>query len=65
MKRTGCVGCPFNSRVGDELQIVQKYEPKLYKACINLFGESYSLMDEFNVHRKKILKVEEDGIQSE
>lgn len=54
MKRTGCVGCPFNSRVGEDLKMLQKYEPKRYKACMKLFGESYRLMDQFGVHRKPI-----------
>lgn len=54
MKRTGCVGCPFNSRVGEELKQLQKYEPNLYRACMNVFGESYRLMDKFGVHRKLI-----------
>ena len=53
MKRTGCVGCPFNSRVGEELKIIQKYEPNLYTLCMNVFGESYRLMDKFEVHRSK------------
>lgn len=52
MKRTGCVGCPCNSRVGEDLKMIEKYEPKLYKACINIFGESYRLMDEFCTRRK-------------
>lgn len=40
-KRTGCCGCPFNSRFEEDLLQVKKYEPKLYKACNNIFGESY------------------------
>lgn len=52
MKRTGCVGCPCNSQVGEALKMIEKYEPKLYKACINIFGESYRLMDEFCTRRK-------------
>lgn len=41
MKRTGCAGCPFNSRWEEELEVIKQYEPKLYKAAINIFGESY------------------------
>lgn len=41
MKRTGCAGCPFNSRWEEELAVIKKHEPKLYKAACNIFGESY------------------------
>ena len=53
-KRTGCVGCPFNSNAGYELRIAKEYEPRLYEACIKVFGESYRLSDEFNMHRNKV-----------
>ena len=55
MERTGCVGCPFNSRIGEDLKKIKQYEPNLYKACMNVFGESYELMDKFNVRKLKIL----------
>lgn len=41
LKRTGCAGCPFGKRFEAELEIIQKYEPKLYKAVMNIFGDSY------------------------
>ncbi len=56
MKRTGCVGCPFNSRVHDDLELMQEHQPNLLKACLNVFGTAYKLMDEFNVRRVPILK---------
>ena len=40
--RTGCCCCPFGGKdVEDELSAIQKYEPKLYKAVNNIFGDSY------------------------
>ena len=42
LKRTGCAGCPFGKRFEDELEVIQKYEPKLYKAVMNIFGDSYA-----------------------
>ena len=39
--RTGCVGCPFNQDIENDLAIIEKYEPKLYKAVMNVFGDSY------------------------
>ncbi|MBQ1751374.1 MAG: hypothetical protein IIZ90_05070, partial [Bacteroidales bacterium] len=34
MRRTGCVGCPYSPKISEELEIIQKYEPKLYKAAV-------------------------------
>lgn len=41
LKRTGCAGCPFGRDFEAELEIIQKYEPKLFKAVNNIFGDSY------------------------
>lgn len=41
LKRTGCAGCPFGRDFEFELQVIKKYEPKLFVAVNNIFGESY------------------------
>lgn len=41
LKRTGCAGCPFGKDFEFELEVIEKYEPKLYKAVNNIFGDSY------------------------
>lgn len=41
LKRTGCAGCPYGRKFEYELQVIKKYEPKLYKAVNNIFGDSY------------------------
>lgn len=41
MKRTGCAGCPFNPKITEELELIKKFEPKLYNASYNIFGKSY------------------------
>ena len=41
LKRTGCAGCPFGRDFEQELQIIEKYEPKLFIAVNNIFGDSY------------------------
>ena len=41
MKRTGCVGCPFNRDVLSELEIIEKNEPGLYRAACKVFEKSY------------------------
>lgn len=55
MRRTGCCGCPFNLNIADELQTMYEYEPRLFKACMNVFGQSYELMDRFKCRRKRCL----------
>lgn len=41
MKRTGCAGCPYALDFENNLKIIEKYEPKLYKAVNYIFGNSY------------------------
>jgi 3'-phosphoadenosine 5'-phosphosulfate sulfotransferase (PAPS reductase)/FAD synthetase len=41
LPRTGCSGYPYARDFEFELEAVQKYEPKLYKALNKVFGESY------------------------
>ena len=41
LKRTGCAGCPFGKDFEFELEVIEKYEPKLFKAVNNIFGDSY------------------------
>ena len=47
LKRTGCVGCPFGKNYKEELEIIKKYEPKLYKAVTNLFKDSYEYINNY------------------
>lgn len=56
LKRTGCVGCPFNPKFQEDLPIIQQYEPALYKAALNIFGKSYEytkLYMEYKEQRKR------------
>lgn len=41
MTRTGCAGCPFGSGFEAELNTLKMYEPNLYVAVNNIFGDSY------------------------
>lgn len=36
-----CAGCPFGRDFEKELKIIKKYEPKLFVAVNNIFGDSY------------------------
>ena len=55
MKRTGCCGCPFGKNTAEELEIMIQYEPKLFHACMSVFGQAYELTDRFNCRKKKCL----------
>ena len=41
LKRTGCACCPFGRDFEAELTVAERYEPKLYVAANNIFGDSY------------------------
>lgn len=41
LERTGCAGCPFGRDFEQELEVIEKYEPKLFVAVNNIFGDSY------------------------
>lgn len=41
LRRTGCVGCPYGRYIVDELAQVERFEPKLIRACRNLFRDAY------------------------
>lgn len=41
LRRTGCAGCPFGKDFEFELEVIEKYEPKLFVAVNNIFGDSY------------------------
>lgn len=54
LKRTGCVGCPYGKDFENELEIVKQYEPKLYKAVVNIFKDSYEYTRKYREFRKEI-----------
>ena len=47
MYRTGCAGCPYALNRKKELAIMEQFEPKLYKAVLNVFRDSYKYTDAF------------------
>lgn len=61
MKRTGCCGCPFNSRFDEELEIVKQYEPQLYKAAIAIFGRSYEYTRAYRKFRDAFKRAKRKG----
>lgn len=61
MERTGCCGCPFGKRFEQELELMQQYEPKMYKAAVNIFGESYEYTRKFLQFREEMKANEKKG----
>lgn len=53
MKRTGCAGCPYGQDMEEELRIIEKYEPNLYKAVWHIFGDSYEYTRKYREFVKK------------
>ena len=51
-KRTGCAGCPYGKDFEFELEVIKKYEPKLYNAVNNIFGDSYEYTRKYLEFRK-------------
>lgn len=53
LKRTGCCGCPYGKNFEKELKIIRLYEPNLYNAVNNIFGQSYEYTRKFLEYRKR------------
>lgn len=60
--RTGCFGCPFGKRFEDELNIIEEYEPKLYKAATNIFADSYEYTRQYLKFRAE-KKAEKEAVR--
>lgn len=54
LPRTGCSGCPYARDFESELEAVEKYEPKLYKALNKVFGQSYDYTRQYREFQKKM-----------
>lgn len=66
MRRTGCPGCPFGKEFEQELDLMQKYEPKFHRAAEKIFGASYEYTRRFIKFREEMQakkKEEEKGNQ--
>ena len=77
-KRTGCCGCPYNSKFEEDLEKIKDKEPLLYQAVNKIFGKSYEytrMYREFKRERQQgvfkgqenmfnLIKGENDGEQN-
>ncbi|HAH17475.1 MAG TPA: phosphoadenosine phosphosulfate reductase [Eubacterium sp.] len=56
LKRTGCAGCPYSRNFEEELEVMEKYEPKLFKAVNNIFADSYAYTRKYRKFVEKMRK---------
>ena len=54
LERTGCCGCPYGRDFENELNVINEFEPKLYKAVNNIFKDSYEYTRKYKEFRKMI-----------
>lgn len=50
--RTGCAGCPLNSKFEEELDIIRQYEPKLANAVEHIFAPSYKYTRNYRTYKE-------------
>lgn len=50
-KRTGCCGCSISANAIKDLETLKPYEPKIYKAAWNIFGDSYRYRQKYNEYK--------------
>lgn len=53
LKRTGCTGCPYGRDFEFELSVIDKHEPKLYKAVNNIFKDAYEYTRKYKAFYKE------------
>lgn len=65
MTRTGCAGCPFGKEFEQELELMQKYEPKFHKAAVKIFGQSYEYTRQYLKFREKMQEEQKKAAQAQ
>ena len=53
LTRTGCCGCSISAKAIQDLELIKPYEPKLYKAAWNVFGDSYRYRQQYNEYKAR------------
>lgn len=56
LKRTGCAGCPFGLTFDNELELLEKNEPKLAKGINNIFAPSYEWTRKYREFQREMKK---------
>lgn len=63
LKRTGCAGCPYGRDFEQELEIIQKFEPKLFVAVTRIFKDSYEYTRKYKEFCKEMDEKKENKKQ--
>ena len=63
LKRTGCVGCPFNRKITEEIKVIEQHEPKLHKLATTIFKDTYELTREYREFQKFMSRKKRDPEQ--
>ena len=58
MKRTGCAGCPYNSKWERDLEILEQYEPTMARVCKKVFAPSYEYSRKFKEFKEEMNRKE-------
>ena len=53
LKRTGCIGCPCNSKAQRELELVEPFEPNLVRVARKVFAVSYEYRRRYVEFKKR------------
>lgn len=61
--RTGCACCPFGSDFDKELEVVKRYEPKLYAVAKKVFGASYEYTRKYRRFKESLKRERRRGGQ--
>ena len=59
-KRTGCVGCPYNRKITEELSVIKEKKPKLYAAALSVFGRSYEYTRQYREFQREMNEQERE-----
>lgn len=60
LTRTGCCGCPISYKAVEDLEKIQKYEPNVVKAALNIFGKSYNYRKKYNEYKQMRMEQEKE-----
>lgn len=63
--RTGCAGCPFGRKRAQELEVIERFEPAMAKACRKVFKDSYEYTKRFHAFRDEMRSLESGQLRLE